>query len=269
MNNQNKTALITGGTDGIGLELARLFAQDGYNLCIVARTEEDLQRTAQELQNAHGIQVTTIAKDLMEPDGPFEVCDEVAAKDLQIDVLVNNAGQGLYGHFTDTDIRRELDIIHLNCDATIVLGKYFLKEMVARGEGKILNLASIASRTPGPWQSVYHATKAFVLSWSEAIRQEVKDKGVTVTALMPGATDTDFFNKADMQDSKAVQDKSSLDDAADVAKAGYDALMAGDDHVVAGMKNKMQVAMGNLTPDTVLAAQVDAKQKPVEGSDKQ
>ena len=107
-----------------------------------------------------------------------------------------------------------------------------------------------------------------MLSWSEAIRHEVKDKGVTVTALMPGATDTDFFNKADMQDSKAVQDKSSLSDAANVAKAGYDALMAGDDKVAAGAKNKMQVAMGNLTPDTVLAAQVDEQQKPVDSPDK-
>jgi short-subunit dehydrogenase len=261
----SKTALITGATAGIGRELATLFAKDGYNLCIVARTGADLEQAARELQTGYGVEVTTIAKDLMEPDGAFEVCAEVDNMGLQIDVLVNNAGQGLYGQFVDTDVRRELAIVRLNIDATIVLTKHFLQKMVSRGEGRILNLASIASRTPGPWQSVYHATKAFVLSWTEAIRHEVKDTGVTITALMPGATDTDFFNKADMNESKMVQDKSSLDNAADVAKAGYEALMAGDDKVVAGAKNKMQVAMSNVTPDPVLAAQVDAQQRPVDG----
>lgn len=177
-------------------------------------------------------------------------------------MLVNDAGQGLYGQFVETDIRRELAIVRLNIDATIVLTKHFLPKMVARGDGRILNLASIASRTPGPWQSVYHGTKAFVLSWSEAIRHEVKDSGVTVTALMPGATDTDFFNKADMNASKIVQDKDNLDDAADVAKAGYEALMAGEDKVIAGAKNKIQMAMASVTPDPVLAAQMDAQQKP-------
>ena len=130
--------------------------------------------------------------------------------------------------------------------------------------GKILNLASIASKVPGPWQSVYHGTKAFVLSFTEAIREELKDTDITITALMPGVTATDFFNKADMQSSKAVQDPEAMSDPADVAKDGFDALMSGDDKVISGLKNKMQIAMSNVTPDAVVAHQMAEQQKPVE-----
>ena len=125
--------------------------------------------------------------------------------------------------------------------------------MVGRGEGWILNLGSVAGKLPGPWQAVYHATKAFVLSFTTAVREEVKESGVTLTALMPGVTDTDFFNKAGMNDSKAVQDKEAMADPADVAKAGYDALMAGEDRVIAGLKNKVQVNAANLMPDSTVA----------------
>ncbi len=259
-----KHALITGATAGIGLELARLFARDGYTLTIVARTAEDLQRTARELRSDYGVEVRTIARDLMLPEGPFDVCREVDAAGIPVDVLVNDAGQGLYGEFTETDIRRELDIIRLNIDAYLVLGKHFLQQMVGRGSGRVLNVASIASRLPGPLQSVYHASKAFVLSWSEAIRFEVKDKGVTVTALMPGPTDTDFFRKADMESSKLVQEGSMSDPAA-VARDGYEALMAGEDKVISGMKNKLQVGMSNMMPDPALAAQIYQQSKPAEG----
>jgi uncharacterized protein len=134
--------------------------------------------------------------------------------------------------------------------------------MVARGNGKILNLSSIASKLPGPWQSVYHGTKAFVQSFTEAVRSEVKGSGVTITALLPGPTDTDFFNKADMQESKMVQEQ-KLYDPADVARDGYKALMDGDDMVISGFKNKMQVAMGNITPDGMLADQMNKMQEPV------
>jgi len=263
MATDNQTALITGGTSGIGRELAKLFAKDGYNLILVARTQADLDTTAAELQQAHGIQVTTIAKDLFEPNAAFELYDEVKAKGIQIDVLVNDAGQGIYGEFKDTDIKRELGIVQLNIASVLVLTKSFLQDMIARNEGKILNLASIASTSPGPLQSVYHGTKAFVLSWTEAIRFELEHKkiNITITALMPGATDTDFFNKADMNDAKAVRD-GKLDDPADVAKAGYDALMSGDDKVVAGFKNKLNTTMGNMLTNPQLAAQTYEQQKP-------
>jgi short-subunit dehydrogenase len=136
--------------------------------------------------------------------------------------------------------------------------------MISNGSGKILNLASIASKSPGPWQTVYHGTKAFVLSFSEGIREELKDTGITVTALLPGVTDTDFFNKADMLDSKAVQDKSSMSDPADVAKDGYEALMSGTDRVVSGFKNKAQVTMSAVTPDSLSAHMMNEQQKPVD-----
>jgi short-subunit dehydrogenase len=266
MENQQKTALITGGTSGIGKELAKLFANDQYNLIIVARDQGELDSTASEL-GASGIQVETIAKDLSKMDEAFALCQEIG--DRQIDVLVNDAGQGVYGLFKDNDIERELGIIHLNICATVILTKHFVQQMVARGEGKILNLGSVAGKVPGPWQAVYHATKAFVLSFTTAIREELKDSRITFTALMPGATDTDFFNKAGMLDSKMLQDKEALADPADVAKNGYEALMAGDDRVISGFKNKMEVNMSNLMPDSAVAHNMYEQQKPVEQEQQQ
>lgn len=259
---ENKYALITGATSGIGYHLAKKFAENKYNLVIVARNENELNNTAAELQKQYNVEVITLARDLFDVDNAFDVYNELQLKNIKIDVLVNDAGQGLYGEFTDTDIHRELDIIQLNISSLVVLTKLFLNDMVERGEGKILNLASIASKIPGPWQSVYHGTKAFVLSFSEAIRQEVKDKGVVVTALMPGATDTDFFAKAGMLDSKAVAE-GKLDDPAKVAEDGYNALMNNDDKVISGFKNKAQVTMSNMMPDETVAKQIYKQQAPV------
>jgi short-subunit dehydrogenase len=262
MNNQ-KFALITGGTNGIGYELAKLFAKDHYNLVIVARNQEELERTARELQDEHGIRVHTIAKDLIEREAPFQVYEEVKADGIQIDILVNNAGQGEYGEFIHTDIQRELDIIQLNIAAYVVLTKYFLKEMVERKEGKILNVGSIAGEIPGPWQAVYHGTKAFVGSWTEGIRNEVKETGITVTVLLPGATDTDFFAKANMERSK-IYEPDSLADPVKVAKDGYQALMSGDDKIVSGLKNKAMVGMGRVMPDSMAAETMRKQQEPKE-----
>lgn len=256
-------ALITGATSGIGYELAKLFAQDGYHLIIVSRSENELQQKAEELSAAN-VDVIAITKDLFQPNAAFELYDEVKNKNLTVDVLVNDAGQGQYGLFVDADIKRLLEIIQLNISSLTALTHLFLKDMVARNEGKILQLASIASNTPGPWQAVYHATKAYVLSFTEALIRELKDSAVTMTALQPGATDTDFFNKAEMQDSKIVQDKSKLSNAADVAKDGYEALMKGDDKIVSGFQNKTIVAMSHITPDTMLAAQMDKMQEPAD-----
>jgi short-subunit dehydrogenase len=265
MENKKKYALVTGATSGIGLELAKLFVKDGYNLVIVARDQEELDKTATALGNT--VEVITIAKDLFDSDNAFKVYDEVKAKGIEIDVLVNNAGHGLYGEFTDTDLKKELNIIQLNISSLVVLTKLFVQDMVKRGSGKILNTSSVASKSPGPWQSVYHATKAFVQSFTEAIRAEVKDKGVTLTALLPGATDTDFFRKADMESSKIVQDESKLADPADVAKDGYEALMAGQDMVISGFKNKMEVAMNTLTSDEKNAEKTAKKQEPVDSDE--
>jgi uncharacterized protein len=258
--NNNRYAIITGASNGIGYELAKLFAGDGYNLIIVARTAEDLQQRADEFKQQYGVDVIPIAKDLFQPEAPFELYDEVKSKNLTVDVLVNDAGQGQFGLFVETDIRRLLDIIQLNVNSLTVLTHLFLKDMVARNEGKILQLASIASQLPGPWQAVYHATKAYVLSFTEALIRELKDSAVSLTALQPGATDTDFFNKAEMQESKILDTK--LSDPAKVAKDGYEALMSGDDKIVSGFKNKAMTSMSNVMPETAVAAQMDKMQEP-------
>jgi short-subunit dehydrogenase len=264
MEGKEKNALITGATSGIGFELAKLFAKDGYNLVIVARDAKELDEAAGKLRNDYKIKVLPIQKDLFEKYAAFEVYDIVKAKGITIDVLVNNAGHGLYGEFAETDLKKELDIIQLNICSLVALTKLYVKEMVERGSGKILNTSSIASKSPGPWQSVYHGTKAFVQSFTESIRYEVKDDGVTITALLPGVTDTDFFRKAHMENSKAVQDESKMADPADVAKDGYDALMAGKDMVVSGFKNKVGVAMDNLTSDKKNAEKTAKEQEPID-----
>jgi uncharacterized protein len=256
----NRYVLITGATSGIGYELAKLFAGDGYNIIAVARTEEDLQKIKSELSQQYGIQVETIAKDLFQPNAAFELYDEVKTKGWTVDVLVNDAGQGQYGLFVEADIHRLLDIIQLNIASLTVLTHCFLKDMVARNEGKVLQLASIASQLPGPWQAVYHATKAYVLSFTEALISELKDSAVTLTALQPGATDTDFFNKADMQESKILDTK--LSHPAKVAKDGYEALMSGDDKIISGFKNKAMVGMSNVMPEKLVAEQMNKMQEP-------
>ncbi len=263
MTDNQKYALVTGATGGIGYELAKLLARDKYNLVLVARHQEDLDRTAAELREQYGVDVFAVAKDLFDREAPFQLYDAVKARGIRVEVLVNNAGQGQYGPFVDTDLDRELDIIQLNVVAYMVFTKLYLKEMVARGSGKILNVSSIAGEIPGPLQSVYHGTKAFITSFTEAVRSEVKDKNVTLTLLLPGATETDFFRKADMEASKMVQ-QGDMDDPAKVAKDGYEALLAGKDKIVSGFKNKLMAAAGNLLPDDVMADQMHKQTKPSE-----
>lgn len=256
----NQTALITGATSGIGYHLARLFAEHNYNLVIVARTVADLEKTAAEIREKYGVTVLPIAKDLFDRSAPFELHSEITARGIKIDVLVNDAAQGLYGKFVDTDLQKELDMLQLNIGAYIVLTKLFLREMLERHEGKILNVASIASKLPGPYQSVYHGTKAFIHSFTEAVRAEIAGSGVIITSLLPGATDTDFFRKAQMESSKILDHK--LADPAQVAKDGFDALMDGDDMVISGMKNKAQIAASNLMPDSMVAKGMLKQQAP-------
>jgi short-subunit dehydrogenase len=256
-------AVVTGGTSGIGYELARLLAKDNYSLVLVARHQEDLKRVSQELIHDFGIDVVTISKDLFDPENAIAVYEEIIMKGIEPEILINDAGQGHYGEFIQTDLRKELDIIHLNISSLVVLTKLFLKDMVARKSGRIMNLSSIASKSPGPWHSVYHGTKAFVQSFTEAVNNEVKGSGVTLTALLPGATATDFFKKAEMMRAKIVRE-GELDDAAEVAKDGYAAMMKGEDMVVSGLKNKLQVAMSNITPDAKAADKMRKQQEPVD-----
>jgi short-subunit dehydrogenase len=251
--NGNNYVLITGATSGIGYELAKLFAKDNHNLVLVARTEEDLKRVAAEFLGKYNIDVITISKDLFLPDAALELYKEVKSRGLNVNILVNDAGQGQHGLFAETDIDRDLEIIQLNIISLVVLTKFFLRDMLTNNDGKILQLASIASKYPSPLLAVYAATKAFVLSFSQALANELEGTNVSITALMPGATDTDFFNKADAENTKQVTEH-KLSDPADVAKDGYEALMNKDTKVVSGMKNKLQAAMSNVIPDTTGAA---------------
>jgi len=259
--NKNYT-LITGGTSGIGLELSKLFAQNGHNLIIVARDQHELDVTSKLLSQYH-VDVITMSKDLFDMSEGEELYREIKEEGIEVDILVNNAGQGYYGLFAEQELQRNLDIIHLNISSLVILTHFFIQDMIQKGEGKILNLSSIASQAAGPWNAVYHATKAFVQSFTEGLRNEVKAHNITVTALLPGVTDTDFFNKAGMNESKAVQDEDKMADPADVAKDGYTALMEGKDMVVSGLKNKMQAKLLNLVPDKVGAEQMGKAQEPV------
>ncbi|MCJ8153381.1 SDR family oxidoreductase [Chryseobacterium sp. SSA4.19] len=261
MNHKNQYALVTGATSGIGYELAKQFAKNGYDLVIVARNHDELKTKADEFKS-YGINVIVMAKNLFTQEDVYSLYSELKLNGISPEILVNDAGQGVYGKFQDTDIHREVDIVNLNIVSVIILTKLFLKDRLPKGSGKILNLASIASKAPGPWHSVYHGTKAFMLSWSEAIREELKDSGITVTALLPGPTDTDFFNKADMNESKILEDKDNLSSPEEVAIDGYNALMKGDDKVISGVKNKLTVAMSNISTDSMAAHTMSEMQKP-------
>ncbi|GAB2570433.1 SDR family NAD(P)-dependent oxidoreductase [Spirosoma areae] len=266
-----KTALITGASSGIGRELTRLFAKDGYNLVLVGRDEDTLEQQAGNFQNQYGTQTTILSKDLSDPKAPDEIYAETNEKGLQIDVLVNDAGFGEYGQFaTETDLQRELDIVQTNATALMHLTKLYLKDMVARNDGKILMLGSEVSVAPSPMMAVYGATKAFIKSFGESIRSELKGNGsnVTITVLMPGATNTNFFKTAGAAHVKGA-DPNKTANPADVAKVGYDALMAGDDHVVAGWMNKARVAMAHILPDPLVAANARRDMMPKEEADQQ
>jgi len=253
----DQTALITGASSGIGYELAKCFAKDGYDLVLVSRNTDRLNQIAGEFRQQYGLgKVTVIGADLSKPEAPQQVYDEVMSQGIRVNVLVNDAGVGEHGMFAnETDLQRELAMIQLNVTSLVHLTKLFVKDMVANNEGKILMLASIASVMPHPLMAVYAATKSFIYSFSEALRNELKDTNVTVTALMPGATNTDFFNKAGAEGTRAHQQAQSTD-AATVARDGYEALMSGKDKIISGVMNKAQVAMAHVMPDPMVAANV-------------
>lgn len=260
-NNQGKYALITGGTSGIGYELAKQFAGDGYNLILVARAADRLGSVSAELKQQYNVQVDTIEKDLFKPGAAKEIYDETKGRGITVDALVNDAGQGEYGKFIDTDLDREIDLIHLDIIALISLTKFYLKDMVSRGEGRILQVASSLSKAPTPLLSVYAASKAFVLSFTEALIEELKDTGVTMTALLPGATDTDFFHKAGAENTVTYKE-TPLYDPEEVAKAGYEGLMDGKSKVIPGAMNKTQAAMSTLMPDGAVTSMMNKQMQP-------
>lgn len=255
MSNQ-KFALITGATSGIGYELAKLFAKDNINLILVARSEANLTQTEKEMKQVADITVHTIAADLFEPHEAKKVYDKAKELNVNIEYLVNNAGQGEWGRFFRTDLERETDLVQLNIIALMGLTKYFLQDMVHNDSGRILNVASSLAKAPTPYMAVYAASKAFVLSFSESLVKELDETNVTVTALLPGATDTDFFHKAKAENTVTYKE-TTLYSPAEVAEGAYEAFMNGDATVQPGFKNKAQNALSTILPDGAVASNME------------
>lgn len=242
-------AFVTGASSGIGFELAAICAREGYDLIVVADSLE-IEDAAERLR-AMGATTTAVYADLATLDGVDLAYQAAAGR--PIDALLANAGHGLGHAFLDQDFDEIEHVIDTNVTGTVYLIQRVGRDMLARGRGRILITGSVAGFMPGTFHAVYNGTKAFIDSFSFALRAELKDSGITVTCLMPGATDTEFFERADMLDTKVAQ--GPKDDPAKVARVGYDAMMRGDGDVVSGWKNKLQTAIANVTPAEVLAEQ--------------
>lgn len=251
-NPASETTLITGASSGIGQHLAREFARHGHPLVLVAPVASELSVLAADLQREFGVAVRPIPRDLTEENAPQEIFDALAAEGVGIEILCNNAGLGQRGKFWENPADRDITMVRLNVEAVVRLTRLFLRPMLDRGHGRILNTASIAGFEPGPQLAVYHATKAFVLSFSESLATELQDTGVTLTALCPGPTDTDFFRKADMIDTPAFQ-KANVMAPQPVAEAAYAALMKGERVVVPGTLNKVMLAGRRITSEETQA----------------
>ena len=256
-----KLALVTGASSGIGKELAKFHAQNKGDLILVARSEDKLNQLKEQWEKEYGIQVTVLVKDLGTENGPREVYEEVKAQSLVVDYLINNAGFGGVGKFHERDWTQDRAMIQLNVVALVALTRYFLPDFVQRNSGKILNVSSTASLMAGPMQAVYFATKAFVTSFSNAIAEELHDTKVTVTALLPGATATEFGQVSGMSNTELFKDPFP---ASGVAKDGYEAMLAGKLEVLSGLSfaQKAMMSMLPLTPKKVLLPQIRKMQEP-------
>lgn len=257
-------ALVTGASSGIGLELARQFALHGYDLVICADDAAKLRTAGQEIAASTRLapRIESVTADLSTPQGVEQLWSAVQALGRPLDVLAANAGIGAGGAFArDTDLQQELRIVNLNCASQVHLTKLAVRDMVARGGGKVLITSSIASQMPGAYEAVYAASKAFLQSFGKAIREELKDTGVTVTLLMPGPTDTEFFDRAGMQDTKVGQSESK-DDPADVAEAAYEALEKGEASIATGARTKLQAGLAKVLPDALTSKAHGAQAKP-------
>src|SRR3954451_14927416 len=244
---KHKLAVVTGASTGIGLELARECAKNEFDL-LIAANERELERAADELRREGGT-VDAVQADLATIEGVDELYEKIGGR--PVTALLANAGRGLGHAFLDQDFKDARYVIDTNVTGTVYLIHKVGRDMRSRNEGRILITGSIAGFMPGSYQAVYNGTRAFLDSFSYALREELKDSGVTVTCLMPGATETEFFRRADMMDTKVGTDKK--DDPADVAKDGYAAMMKGEGGVVSGFHNKMQVAASRIVPDETLA----------------
>jgi len=241
-----ETALITGASSGIGLELARLFAADKSNLVLVARRGDRLMALADELQQQHGITAQVLAKDLTNPDAPREIFEELAHKNVVIDVLVNNAGFGSLGSIAALDLKRQLDMIQVNITALVYLTRLFLPGLIERNRGGILNVGSTAAFQPGPYLTVYYASKAFVLHFTEGLAEELNGRNIRVSCLCPGPTTTEFAAAANMESAPLFRFGAMSAEA--VARIGYRGFRKGKIVVVPGFKNKLGTFSVRLSP---------------------
>jgi short-subunit dehydrogenase len=258
----NNLALVTGASSGIGRSLADELAARGYDL-IINSASDQLDIAAAELRKS-GVEVLAVRADLATTAGVNHLWEAISAFDRKIDVACINAGVGVGGLFAETDLDTELNMVNLNCVGTIQLSKYIVRDMTARGTGKILFTASIAGEMVAPREAVYAATKAFVLSFAHSLRYELKESGVTVTALQPGPTDTNFFHRAGMDNTEVGSKGKSESQPRDVARQGLDALFAGEDHVyAASAKTKLEGMLANVTPGVLKAAIHEKMAKPL------
>lgn len=246
-----QTVLITGASSGIGRELAKVFAQNGFNLVLAARNENRLIEISEEITGKSGSEVLIIPVDLSRKDAAVDVYQQIFQKQIQIDCLVNNAGYGDFGDFTETNWEKEFNMISLNIACLTQFCKLFAGKMKERGHGRILNLGSTGSFLPGPGMAVYFATKAYVLSFSEAIRYELRGSGVTVTTLCPGPTASGFQDAAGMAGSKLFREN-KIPTSAEVALFGFQAMMKGKHVAIHGIQNKIMIMASKVTPRTLL-----------------
>lgn len=242
-----RTALVTGGSGGIGLEIAKELARKGFDIALVARRRDTLEAAAGQIEGKFDVMAHVFAADLRRSDAPDQIFDFLHNENLPIEVLVNNAGFGLGGEFSETELSRELEMIQVNIGALTHLTKLFLPPMVKRHSGRILNVASTAAFQPGPLMAVYYATKAYVLSFSQALAEELRNTGVTVTALCPGPTLTDFAEAAQMTNSRLFT-SFGVADADDVARYGVRAMLRGKRLAIPGIRNKALAQANRLAP---------------------
>ncbi|MCJ7521980.1 MAG: SDR family oxidoreductase [Dehalococcoidia bacterium] len=254
-------ALVTGASSGIGYELAKVLAKDGKNLVIVARSQDKLEELKTEIENKYGTSVRVLPKDLSNPNAPQEIFSELEKDGVNVDVLVNNAGYGVYGMFSETDLREELAMIQVNAVSVIHLTKLFLKQMLENKSGWILNVASLCSFLSSPLESVYCASKSLVLHFSEALANELQGTGVTVTCLCPGLAKTEFHKRAHMENAKVAKRK--MMDAAAVAEAGYKALKKGKVVVIPGLIFKTAPLFARFVPRNLVTKVVRSQHEPV------
>jgi short-subunit dehydrogenase len=246
------TVLITGATSGIGYELAKLFAADKYNLVVVSRFERTLHEVTEQFKALGSPRVVSIVADLSAANAAADIYQQTLLRGIDVNILINNAGAAEHGLFCETNVERDLSIIQLNISSMIHLTKLYLCDMLQQKRGRILQLASLASYQPTPLLSVYAATKAFILSFTDSLINELEGTGVTVTALIPGPTRTDFFRKAHAAQTRTAQN--NLADPADIARIGYEALLKGKHHVTAGSSVKANVIMSNILPNESVAS---------------